>query len=155
MGGFFSKSGNGRGIFSDTSIEVEKSLFTNEDERGLNCPCSLADGEISPENPSTSCSPATTNIEEITPENFLEFYQYTLTRDFGDPETALGYNSPTGTILTIIDECNSRGCTGIVFCAQYGTISFDGGLSIASNETCPAGESCVVINALTRGNICY
>lgn len=70
MGGFFKKSGNGRGVFPDTSIEVEKSLFTNDDERGADCPCSIADGEIGSPTTPTTCTPADPNIEEITPESF-------------------------------------------------------------------------------------
>jgi hypothetical protein len=69
MGGFFKRSGNGRGVLRDGSIEEYKSLFTNEDERGPDCPCSLADGEISPTNP-TSCQPAQPFIQEITIDSF-------------------------------------------------------------------------------------
>lgn len=69
MGGFFRKSGNGRGVFQDGSVETLRSLFTNEDERGPDCPCSIADGESNPQQP-TSCTPAEPVIEEIVPEDF-------------------------------------------------------------------------------------
>jgi len=57
MGGFFAKSGNSRGFFPDNSIEVEKSLFTNDDEKNSLCPCSIEDNPNSPVTP-TSCQPA-------------------------------------------------------------------------------------------------
>jgi hypothetical protein len=57
MGGFFAKSGNSRGFFPDTSIEEEKSLFTNDDEKDASCPCAIADNPNSPTAP-TSCEPA-------------------------------------------------------------------------------------------------
>lgn len=69
MGGFFRKSGNSRGVFPDTSIEVEKSLFTNDDERNANCPCSIADGQANPQTP-TSCTPADPVIEEVDLQTF-------------------------------------------------------------------------------------
>ena len=71
MGGFFAKGGNGQGFFPDTSIEEEKSLFTNDDERNSLCPCSIADGEIIPINPPTVCNLTEPVIQDVTPDDFV------------------------------------------------------------------------------------
>ena len=57
MGSFFKKSGNGGGLFPDVSIEEQKSLFKNDDERDASCPCAIEDNPNSPTAP-TSCEPA-------------------------------------------------------------------------------------------------
>ena len=68
--GFFRKGGNDRGFFPDTSIEEEKSLFTNDDEKGPNCPCSIADGSVIPPTPPTSCEIPEPVISPVIPEDF-------------------------------------------------------------------------------------
>lgn len=70
MGGFFKKSGNNRGFFPDTSIEEEKSLFTNDDEKGIDCPCSIADGAIPIPTPPGSCEIPNPVISPVIPEDF-------------------------------------------------------------------------------------
>ena len=66
---FFKKSGNGRGVFSDKSVDELKSLFTNDDEKDASCPCALEDNAQNPLQP-TSCQPADILREEITIDNF-------------------------------------------------------------------------------------
>ena len=65
MGGFFSKSGNSRGIFPDESIEEEKSLFTNDDEKTSACPCAVEDNPNSPSVSGTVCEPADPVYQEV------------------------------------------------------------------------------------------
>ena len=67
---FFRKSGNGRGFFPDSSPDELASLFTNDDERDASCPCSVADGEIDPTDPASSCQPAGQVIQEVTIDDF-------------------------------------------------------------------------------------
>lgn len=67
-GGFFKKSGNSRGFFPDTSIEEEKSLFTNDDERDSSCPCAIADGEITPPVEDPCETTPDTVLIPVTPE---------------------------------------------------------------------------------------
>lgn len=71
MGGFFKKSGNDRGVFPDVSIAVEKSLFTNDDERDSSCPCSIADGSVIPGQIPPFCTPADPVIQMITLDDFI------------------------------------------------------------------------------------
>lgn len=154
MGGFFRKSGNGQGVFPDTSIEEERSLFTNDEECGS---CTIADGVIPTPTPPdlfpVSCTPAEPNVEEISPEDFIPFYQYSLVRNFEDPEVQLGYIGKDGPVVTSVPACEDRGCTGFVFCAQPNSITFNGDYIIASNETCSV-EFCIVIPELTRFGNC-
>ena len=70
MGSFFAKSGNSRGFFPDSSIEEEKSLFTNDDEKGPNCPCAIEDNPQSPTSP-TSCEPAKPVYDPVELEDFI------------------------------------------------------------------------------------
>lgn len=65
MGGFFAKSGNSRGMFPDESIEEEKSLFTNDDEKTAECPCSIEDNPNSPSPSGDSCEPADPVYQEV------------------------------------------------------------------------------------------
>ena len=67
--GFFKKSGNGGGLFPDHSIEVDRSLFSNEDERDASCPCAIEDNPNSPV-PPTVCEPAEPFYQEVTIEDF-------------------------------------------------------------------------------------
>lgn len=67
--GFFRKSGNGRGFFPDASIEEERSLFTNDDEKGPDCPCAIEDNPNSPD-PIIACQPAEVVRQEITIDDF-------------------------------------------------------------------------------------
>lgn len=71
MGGFFKKSGNGRGVFPDTSVESLKSLFTNDDERNSSCPCAIADGGNTP-TPPNSCPVPAPVYQEVTVEDFYK-----------------------------------------------------------------------------------
>ena len=70
-GRFFAKSGNGRGMFPDQSVEELSSLFTNDDEKTAACPCSVADGEIIPPTTPAGCPIPDPVIQEITPEDFI------------------------------------------------------------------------------------
>jgi hypothetical protein len=69
MGGFFAKSGNSRGFFPDTSIEEEKSLFTNDDEKDASCPCAIEDNPNSPVTPQ-ACEPPNPVYQEVTIDDF-------------------------------------------------------------------------------------
>lgn len=68
--GFFRRSGNDRGFFPDSPIEEEKSLFTNDDQRGPLCPCSIADGEIILIPQPGSCPIPDPVISPVIPEDF-------------------------------------------------------------------------------------
>jgi hypothetical protein len=68
-GRFFRKSGNGRGIFPDQSVQELESLFTNDDEKDSSCPCAIEDNPQSPVQP-PSCEPLNPVYQEVTIDDF-------------------------------------------------------------------------------------
>jgi hypothetical protein len=146
MGRFFAKSGNNRGAFPDTSIEEEKSLFTNDDEKDASCPCSIEDNPVNPIDPATSCEPADPVYLPVEEPRFNTFrYQFTIApRSFDDPGGRIDWVDENNMAQNYEwDPCGSRFCTGeeVVFCAIYGSIRLsgiiEGTVTHAFNEPCP------------------
>lgn len=145
MGGFFSKSGNGAGIFPDTSIEEEKSLFTNDDEKTSACPCAIEDNPQNPQNP-TSCEPAGTVYLPVDEPGFNIFqYKFTIApRGFNDAGGRIDWIDKNNMAKNYEwDPCGVRVCSGeeVIFCAIYGSIRLSettaGTVTHAFNEPCP------------------
>lgn len=149
--GFFKKSGNNRGVFPDSSIDEYSSLFTNEDERGPDCPCSLEDNPNSP-NPTISCEIPEPVISPVLPDDFIpvqRFHSYRV--EVGDmfslPGEILSWEDRDGVIQTHILMSQRLGYE-FVICAKHGTVLFQGN-PIFINGDIPLCTTCSTITDLT------
>jgi hypothetical protein len=150
MGSFFAKSGNSRGFFPDSSIEEEKSLFTNDDEKGPDCPCAIEDNPQSPTSP-TSCEPAEPVYDPVELEDF-EVPNVVLYR------MTIGSNVQEGYNVTWIDEAGNpqsyivpqlKGGLVQEFCAEEWSIEVDGNSTIFIDPVGCQQQVCQVLPGLS------
>lgn len=153
MGGFFAKSGNNRGAFPDTSIEEEKSLFTNDDEKTSACPCAIEDNPVNPVDPATSCEPADPvylPVEE--PGDSFNMLQYRITGSCCTYAEVLIEWLDINNITQSTIIYKPKAPTETIVCAIEGSVCFtitdDGGFVGSpfcpwpNNVPCPPGQTC-------------
>lgn len=149
---FFRNSGNNRGVFPDSSIDEYRSIFTNDDERGADCPCSLEDNPNNP-NQTASCTIPNPVISPVLPEDFNvapRFHSYRVSVSemaFNLAGTQLSWEDRDGVIQThsfIAQEI----AYSFVICAKHNTVLLQGSPTLIIDDI-PLCTTCTSTPNLT------